>query len=187
MSDERTLQLKIQLVGADPPIWRRVRASESIRLSDLHRVIQIVMGWDNAHLHQFEIRGTRLTEFDEDIENGAQDSRTISLGELPIHEPNEVFNYLYDFGDDWLHQIVVESIGAAEPMEELPVCLDGKRACPPEDCGGIPGYERLIAAISNPENPDHSHLAEWVDPSFDPAVFDIAAVNQKLHREFADA
>jgi hypothetical protein len=187
MSDDKTLQLKITLVRSEPPIWRRVQVPESMTLSDLHVVIQKSMGWDNSHLHDFEVKGARYTEFMEDIESGARDSASVTLRDLHLRRKNQKMRYNYDFGDDWLHEIVVESALPVDPDVRLPLCLAGRRACPPEDCGGIYGYYDLLEAISDPEHPMHEEMCEWIDPEFDPAAFDADEVNRTLRRVFGAA
>ena len=186
MREQKILQLKITLARTKPPIWRRIRVPESITLADLHTAIQIVMGWENSHLHEFEIKGTRYTEFEEDIQSGARDSRACRLEDLGLRRKNQKFRYIYDFGDDWLHEIVVESAGPGEPKEVLPVCIAGKRACPPEDSGGVFGFYRILEAISTPEHPDHDEISEWIDPDFDPLVFSKEVVNVLLRKVCAN-
>jgi hypothetical protein len=151
-------------------------------LSDLHVVIQISMGWENAHLHDFEVKGTRYTEFLEDIESGARDSASVTLRDLRLRSRNQKLSYNYDFGDDWRHDIVVESALPIDPGVRLPRCLTGRQACPPEDCGGIHGYYHLLQAISAPEDPEHDDMSAWIDPGFDPDAFDAEDVNRALHR-----
>lgn len=187
MSEHKTLQLKITLVRSKPPIWRRLQVPESMTLSDLHVVIQVSMGWQNAHLHEFEVKGERFSEFDEDIESGARDSASVTLRDLGLRRKNQKLTYHYDFGDDWLHEIVIESALPVDPDVKLPLCLTGRQACPPEDCGGIYGYYDLLEAISDPEHPEHEEMSEWMDPDFDPAAFDAKEVNQILHRVFKGA
>lgn len=187
MGDDKALQLKVTLTGSKPPIWRRIRVSESMLLADLHTVIQIAMGWENDHLHEFEIKGIRYSEVDDDPESAVRDSGSSTLRDLKLRRKSQKFSYHYDFGDNWRHEVVVESVDPVDPSESLPVCLAGKRACPPEDCGGIYGYYRLLEVLSNPTHPEHDEVAEWVEESFDPSAFDIDAVNRALRRVVADA
>jgi hypothetical protein len=184
MAHDMALQLKISLVESKPLIWRRVIVPESLTLADLHRVIQIVMGWENSHLHEFKVSGERYTEFEEDIQSGAGDSTAVTLRSLNLNREGQIFLYNYDFGDDWLHQILVESSRTVEDSEKLPVCETGRRACPPEDSGGVHRYEYLLEAVSDPTNPDHEELSEWLDPEFDPEAFDADRVNRDLRRFF---
>jgi hypothetical protein len=184
MAHDMALQLKISLVESKPLIWRRVIVPESLTLADLHRVIQIVMGWENSHLHEFKVSGERYTEFEEDIQSGAGDSTAVTLRSLNLNREGQIFLYNYDFGNDWLHQILVESSRTVEDSAKLPVCETGRRACPPEDSGGVHRYEYLLEAVSDPTNPDHEELSEWLDPEFDPEAFDADRVNRDLRRFF---
>jgi hypothetical protein len=184
MAHDMALQLKISLVESKPLIWRRVIVPESLTLADLHRVIQIVMGWENSHLHEFKVSGERYTEFEEDIQSGAGDSTAVTLRSLNLNREGQIFLYNYDFGDDWLHQILVESSRTVEDSAKLPVCETGRRACPPEDSGGVHRYEYLLEVVSDPTNPDHEELSEWLDPEFDPEAFDADRVNRDLRRFF---
>ena len=185
MANDTVLQLKISLVESKPSIWRSVIVPESMTLADLHRVIQIVMGWDNAHLHEFQVRGERYTEFEEDIRSGAGDSTAVTLRSLKLNREGQTFLYNYDFGDDWLHEIVVESSRSADDSVKLPLCVTGRRACPPEDSGGVRRYGYLLEAVSDPSNPDHEELSAWIDPDFDPEEFDVDRVNRDLRRVFS--
>jgi len=184
MNGKRALQLKISLVGSRPPVWRRVLVPDSLTLAQLHRVIQLSMGWTNSHLHQFEIGGERYTESSEDIEAGALDSTSFTLQDVGLRRGGKALRYNYDFGDNWLHDVVVESELTAGPTVNLPRCLGGRRACPPEDCGGVHGYRRLLAAVSDPRHPEHDDMMRWVGPDFDPAAFDAEEVNLVLQRAF---
>ena len=184
MGNDMVLELKISLVESKPPIWRRVIVPEFLTLADLHRVIQIVMGWENSHLHEFEVSGGRYTEFEEDIQSGAGDSTAVTLRSLKLNREGRTFLYNYDFGDDWLHEIVVESSRPADDSVKFPVCVTGRRACPPEDSGGVHRYAYLLEAVSDPANPDHQELSAWLDPNFDPEAFDADRVNQDLRRLF---
>lgn len=174
-------RLKITLTGIRPPIWRRVLVASDITLAGLHDVIQAAMGWYDSHLHEFEIGGQRygnLSHFaGEDPE-----MRNETLTRLATIAPNakDRFGYMYDFGDSWQHDILVEAVLPPEPGASYPVCVTGKRACPPEDCGGVWGYVDLLEALADPANPDHADLTEWMGGPFDPAAFDLAECNRRL-------
>jgi hypothetical protein len=174
----RIYQAKITLKGIRRPIWRRVQAPGTIRLADLHRVIQTVFGWTDSHLHQFEIAGRRFGvpgDFDEEILDEAQVTISEALG-----TGIKRFSYIYDFGDDWEHDVVVEKIIGGNSGRERPLCLAGRRHRPPEDCGGPPGYAHFLRAIHDPRHPEHEAMRESVGGAFDPEAFDIAAVNRAL-------
>lgn len=171
-------QLKVTLVGSEPPIWRRFQVAADATLAKLHLTLQAVMGWSSYHLHEFRIGGTHFGEpSPEDWEPVTNEAR-VRLGEV-LPGPRRTFRYEYDFGDSWEHRIVVEKIVPALPRTALPVCLAGENACPPEDCGGIYGYYNLLNAVADPKHPDHRDLAEWLG-EFDPNLFDLEAVNRRL-------
>ncbi len=172
-------QLKITLKGIRPPIWRRVLTPGNITLAKLHAIIQAAMGWSDAHLHQFTIAGIDYGVPDPEYGGDVKSERRARLNQL-VAAPKAKFEYWYDFGDDWRHEILVEKILPAESAVRYPVCLTGKRACPPEDCGGIWGYEEFLAAMADPANAQHEELREWIGGDFDPEAFDLAGVNEAL-------
>lgn len=162
-STSSVYQMKIMLLGVRPQVWRRIQVPETTTLAQLHTVIQAVMGWEGYHLHQFS-----------DSEDEA-----MTLAEL-IEDDLFSFGYQYDFGDMWRHEIKVEKRLASKPGKNYPICLAGKRACPPEDCGGDWGYARLLRVLNNPQHPEHEERLEWVGSDFDPKAFDLEEVNQAL-------
>lgn len=168
-------QLKVTLRGVRPPIWRRVILDSDTPLSEVAALLEAAMGWLGGHLHSFDIGDVTYQPPDPFGDDGwgrpTVDERTVTLGEV-ADEPKLKFRWDYDFGDGWMHDIVVESIGPAQPGVETPSCVKGKRACPPEDCGGTWGYENLLAAIADPNHADHADLVEWVPDDFDPEAFD---------------
>lgn len=180
---ETVYQLKVSLKGIRPPIWRRIQVLGSTTLQELHFIVQAVMGWANAHLHQFTIDGIDYGQpvpdpipgLDSDIRN----ENTVTLAQVVTGEKFK-FLYVYDFGDDWEHEILVEKVLPLDPKVSYPVCLKGKRACPPEDCGGPWGYADFLAAIQDPSHPEHEEMLEWIDGSFDPEAFDLDQSNQQL-------
>lgn len=183
---------KITLRGSKPPIWRRVRVPGSFSLGALHRVIQVAMGWEDYHLHAFEIDSVRYGDpstrddmFD-DFGEKEKDESKAKLGKLGL-SVGDSFLYEYDFGDGWEHVIKVEQVLAPFEVDEagrgLPVCLKGKRACPPEDCGGIWGYAEMLEALADPASPEHAEWKEWAG-EFDPEEFDPEMTNDLLLDEF---
>lgn len=189
-------ELKITLCGSKPPIWRRFAVPSDMRLSDLHCVIQIVMGWDNSHLHQFIVsdrsrkehrslgksgwthRERRLsdTRFElEDIEN----ENKVTLNELASAVKGKLI-YEYDFGDSWEHLIEIVKIGLPEDKVKYPLCLAGKLACPPDDCGGIWGYYDMLEVLKNPKHKDYEDIRGWMPPGFKPERFNLEAINAEL-------
>ena len=177
-------QLKITLIGSKPPIWRRIIVSNDMTLDKLHLVIQIAMGWTNSHLHQFISNGLFYGikdddfEFDMDIE----DESKYKLNQLLKSEKDTII-YEYDFGDSWEHNVLLEKILPFNTDKKLPCCIKGKRACPPEDCGGIWGYGNLIDILNDAEHPEHESMLEWLDVELDPEAFDIAQTN-KMFSEY---
>jgi len=184
---EKTYQLKIELAGASTPIWRRVLVPGNASLGRLHAVIQVAMGWDNDHLHQFIVD----KQFYSDPEFGMND-----LGDAPrvrnehktllsdvAPRAGKVLIYEYDFGDSWTHRVKVEKILKQEPSIGSAVkCIDGARACPPEDCGGVWGYEDLLQALKDPKHKGHESTLEWLGEEFDPEAFDLEETNKALRQ-----
>jgi hypothetical protein len=174
-------QLKITLRGSKPPIWRRVLVPGKLSLYKLHRVIQTAMGWQNDHLHQFITDDEYYSIPDEEGFEPALDERRYSLSRIAPEEKMK-FVYEYDFGDGWEHTIVVEKILPPEPGAKYPRCIAGKRACPPEDVGGVCGYEAFLEAIRDPKHKEHEMFLEWIGGDFDPEVFDLEATDRALKR-----
>ena len=172
-------QIKISLIGAKPPIWRTILVPGNIGLAAFHDVIQLTMGWTDSHLHQFIANQVFYGTPDDDFELEMEDETQYKLSQLLTKE-KESLVYEYDFGDSWEHKILLEKILSYDPKIALPVCLKGKRACPPEDCGGIWGYEELLQTISNPKHPDHDEMLEWLGGEFDPEEFDLEEINEDL-------
>jgi len=174
----RAYQLMITLRGIRPPIWRRVQVPGAIRLAALHEAIQTVFGWTNSHLHQFVVAGRTYGQPD-DFDEAVEDESRVTLAEA-LGTRIKRFLYVYDFGDDWEHDAVVENIVAGNSGSEGPLCLGGKRHRPPEDCGGPPGYQNFLEAVRDPGHEEHEAMLEGVGGSFDAEAFDIAAVNRAL-------
>jgi hypothetical protein len=170
-------QLKVTLKTSKPPIWRRIQVNSDINLYRLHKILQVVMGWTDSHLHQFNVHGEYYGTPDPDFE--AKDEKRLKLYQA-ISGAGDRFVYEYDFGDSWEHVILVEKILQPEAGVRYPICLTGKRACPPEDCGGIWGYGDLLEAIQEPAHPEHEEMLEWLGGSFDPEEFDADMVNESL-------
>ena len=174
-------QIKVTLKGSRPPIWRRSQVISDTTLAQLHRLLQCVMGWEDAHLYQFVVSGIRYGDPRLLGELDAEDARTVPLATLGLCEKLK-FLYEYDFGDSWEHELLVEKILPRDEGKRYPVCLTGKRACPPEDCGGIWGYASFLAALRDPEHPEHDEMLEWVGGEFDPDIFDQDEVNREIQR-----
>jgi hypothetical protein len=174
-------QLKVTLRDSKPPIWRRIQVRGNTSLSRLHDVLQIVMGWTDSHLHEFVVHDVRYgsSDLEWDPLDRPKDEQRVRLGQLVTRE-NDRFTYEYDFGDGWAHDIVVEKILPPEPGVPYPRCIAGKRACPPEDVGGMTGYEAFIKGIRDPRHAEHYELLAWAGGAFDPEAFDREAVNRGL-------
>jgi hypothetical protein len=176
------LVLKITLRHIRPPIWRRVRVASNMSLASLHHVIQVAMGWDDAHLHEFEVGDRRYGEPSDDDWPGAEPTYSesnIQLGKL-VEQGQRGFRYVYDFGDGWEHDLVVERVLPIDPDQGYPVLVTGRRACPPEDCGGAFGYGRLLEALADPTNEEHRELTEWVGGAFEAAKLDLEAIKRAM-------
>lgn len=172
-------QLKVGLRDVKPPIWRRLQVVGGVTLAELHGIIQVAMGWTDSHLHAFDVAGISYGEPSPDPWNDMQDERRVRLSQLQLAAGSR-FGYSYDFGDDWHHDLLVEQIGAPESGVAYPRCVGGRRACPPEDCGGPWGYTELLAVVADPDHEDHDERLEWIGGEFDPADFDHQEVNLLL-------
>lgn len=174
------IQLKVTLKDIRPPIWRRIQVSDATTLGQLHEILQTVMGWENYHLHQFSIGGNDYGVPDPDYGfDDMLDENTIQLSQVISREKFKFF-YTYDFGDGWEHEILVEKILPIDPERSYPLCLKGRRACPPEDCGGPWGYANLLDALRAPEHPEHEDMMEWVGERLDSDTFDVDEANRYL-------
>ncbi len=171
--------LKIRLLDIEPEIWRRFVVPSSITLDRLHDVIQIVMGWTDSHLHEFKIGKKRYTEYPQYEDDGLECGK-YRLGDL-IKQKNRIFDYMYDFGDDWQHELILEANRYFNPQENFEVtCVGGERACPPEDVGGTMGYFEFCEAISDPAHEEHEGYVEWLGRDFEIERFNIDEVNLEL-------
>lgn len=175
-----TYQLKIALIGSKPPIWRRLLVPSDIKLDLFHLAIQISMGWTDSHLHQFitqerEFYGIKDDDFDLDV----KDESKFRLDQL-LKDESDSLIYEYDFGDSWTHKLTLEKILPFDADKKLPYCAAGKRACPPEDCGGIWGYADLLKILQDPEHDEYEERIEWLGDEFDPAYLKRREINQLL-------
>ncbi len=174
-------QLKITLRGIEPKIWRRILVPSTITLPKLHRVIQAVMGWLDYHLHQFVVDGVCYGDPDPDGFLEMTDERYVKLSKLLNREGDRII-YEYDFGDDWEHEIKLEERRPFDTQSSLPICLAGERARPPEDCGGIHGYEHVLEVIMDLHHKEYEEMLVWLGEGFDPENFDIDEINDQLSR-----
>lgn len=174
-------QLKITLMDAKPPIWRRILVSANVSLDIFHLILQETMGWMNEHLHQFTAHGAsygpRFNDLSGELEY--EDEARYRLSQL-LNQEKDSLKYEYDFGDSWEHKITLEKILPHDSTVQVPVCIKGKRNGPPEDCGGVWGYDHLVEILSNPGHPEYQHMSEWLGSEFDPEHFDLDEINAAL-------
>lgn len=181
----RIYQLKMSLNHIKPAIWRRFQVRSDVKLTKLHDMLQILMGWQNYHLYCFDVDGTEYTDPDiiegDLYELGHRDGSKVKLCQV-LAEVGDKCLYRYDFGDNWEHMLLLEQISNPIPGERYPVCLDGARQCPPEDCGGIGGYAELLLVLADPDDEEYEDMKQWVGPRFAPEEFDCLFVNCGLPR-----
>jgi Plasmid pRiA4b ORF-3-like protein len=174
-------QIKVGLRGAKPPIWRRLLVPADVSLARLHDIILAAFGWHGGHMHVFETPYGQFGRADRELGHRAEGPVTV---EQVAPRVKDKIRYTYDFGDNWDHEIVVEKVLDRDPALTYPRCTHGRRAAPPDDCGGIWGYEELVEVLADPRHPEHEERLEWLgvdDASqFDPSRFDAEAVNQVL-------
>jgi len=175
-------QIRITLENVQPSIWRRVQVLSDCTLAQLHRVIRAVMAWEDYHLHQFTIK-RRLYSLpnpeDADYERKVIDERRVRLNKV-VSQVGTRFDYHYDFGDNWHHDLLLEAILMPDPSIQYPVCVAGARNSPPEDCGGPFGYAKFLEAIRDPRHKEHELLLEWIGGHFDSELFDLNRANEAL-------
>ena len=177
----KAFQLKVALRRTRPPIWRRLEDRGDTTLGSLHHILQVAMGWTDSHMHQFMAKdkyyGTADPEFGMDRENEDE----VRLDQV-LRKPKDRMLYEYDFGDGWEHDVVVEKLVPVAPgRERYPMVIGGRRACAPEDCGGVPGYYHFLKVLQIPLHPEYEDMFEWSDGAFDAEAFDISEVNRAFH------
>ena len=172
-------QIKVTLRGIRPPIWRRVLVHSDITLDRLHEILQWAMGWHNSHLHQFVAHGVAYGTPDPDFDDiDVRDEKRMRLDQA-IVDPGAKIIYEYDFGDDWQHDVLLEKILPPDEDTDYPVCVKGRRACPPEDCGGPWGYAELLETLQDPTHPEYEDLLQWAGRKIDPDAFDVEETNDE--------
>jgi len=173
-------QLRVSLPDVSPRVWRRILVPGGYTLDRVHRVIQYAMGWQDCHLHSFDIDGVQYGQPDPDGDLVLRDELDTRLDAVVTKGGR--FRYTYDFGDWWEHEVAVEDVLFPDPGERYPVCVDGAAACPPEDVGGAFGYAEFLAALADPVHPEHDAMRNWVGRPFDAAAFDPVRVTTLLRR-----
>ncbi|MEP6512451.1 MAG: plasmid pRiA4b ORF-3 family protein [Parafilimonas sp.] len=182
----KIFQLKFDLAYIKPAITRTVLVPEDFSFYQLHHIIQISMGWGNYHLFafrhdnycieipfeddEFDFPGSKLKKID---------PRNLQLKEY-FNTPRVKIKYEYDFGDSWLHTITLQKVLDVDDKKVYPVCIKAKRNCPPEDCGGFPGYEHLAEIMQKPKHPEYKEMIEWLGDIYDPEEVDIELINEDL-------
>lgn len=183
-TDDLKYQFRVILEGTQPMVWRRILVPGTYSFWDLHVAIQDAMGWLDYHLHLFQLKNLATGKLNQ-IGIPPDDSLDSAEFCLPGWEvaiadyfegPGDRADYEYDFGDGWRHEVLLEEISDGLSAAQHPICVDGARACPPEDCGGIHGYKELLAILGDPAHEEYLGMQQWVGTSYDPAEFDPANV-----------
>ncbi len=190
-SFKNVYQFKITLKGSKPPIWRRIQVPENYSFWDLHAAIIDVMGWSGFHLHSFTIEDGSTPY---GLEIGLpEESEYLHGTKIKIKKyfkkEKDKASYTYDFGDNWEHRIVLEKILPKDPQKKYPLCLAGKMACPPEDCGSLWGYYDKLRILADPGDNEYEDILEWMGEDFDPLHFDPSEVvfqDPKMHLEMME-
>jgi len=178
-------RLRVTLEGIEPPIWRLLELPGTLTLLDLHRVLQSAMGWEDRHLFRFEADGARYGPAHDDALPGVESAEDVRLTALARRKGARI-RYSYDFGDSWKHEIVVERITRAGAEALRPRILGGARACPPEDCGGVPAYHEILDALADPRHEEHHAWGGWVGWDFDPDHWDQLGAQRDLDQLMRD-
>jgi hypothetical protein len=179
------MRIEIVLAETQPVVRRVVEVPDDASLAVLHEVVQDVMGWEHSHLHEFEINAARYglpdPDVDPEFDTETLDEAMVTLAQ--VLTVGDRFDYVYDFGDNWRHHLTVEAVIAPSAGVRYPRCLAGEGACPPEDVGGVGGYERFLEILADPSDPEHGEqVGWWGSDRFDPALFDLDETNDELKR-----
>ena len=178
--------LRITLEDIEPAIWRRIVVPMTTNLRGLHDIIQAVMLFEDCHLFQFDV-GDRRNKRRYGIPNRESgweeiaDARSFKLGKL-VEKGIERFTYTYDFGDDWRHTIIIEAVSNADPAIEYPLFVEGARRAPPEDVGGVPGFEAFLNAMAKPQHPEYVNLIRWYGGIFDPEDIGLDEIGRRIKK-----
>ena len=177
----KVYQLHIQLNNIYPAIWRRIVIPSYVRLDDLHRILQTVFGWANSHLHQFDTGSEAYAPLEFEIED-TKNSRKVQVEEILKHEGSTI-QYEYDFGDGWVHTLALEKIFQFDGEVFVSQCIAGERSGPPEDCGGVFGFQQMLEILKNPKHEKYLEYKAWVGRNFNPEKFDLNKVNKLLQKK----
>ncbi len=176
----KVYELHVELEDIEPLIWRRILVPAAILLPELHDLLQLVMGWTNSHLHSFEIGDRAFSSAGADLEELQMLNERKYALEAVLGDSIREFVYGYDPGDSWRHRIKVQSIAKPNADWSYPLCIAGARAAPPDDVGGVSGYEEFLSAINNPKHEEHHSMLVWIGGAFDPEGFDLNEINRTL-------
>lgn len=183
-SANRIFHLRVELLYVEPLVWRRLWVPETVKLKKLDRIIQESMGWTNSHLHAFNIDGKRYGCQEQDdwgMDPNLLDEKRYAIRDL-LGDVGFEFSYVYDFGDDWMHRVVVERIDEATALNNWAMCVAGENACPPEDVGGLPGYEMSRQSMDDKSHPEFADYWRWHGGPFDVAAFDMNLANKRIKK-----
>jgi pRiA4b ORF-3-like protein len=181
-TSRQIFQFRVSLDAIKPLIWRQVLVPADFTLAQLHRVIQAVMNWEDCHLHQFEVAGRVYGIPDPDGEHDFVDDRRVRLRDLNLSLRDRI-EYIYDFGDDWLHVLKLEEVSQSDTDDIGALCIAGERNAPPEDAGGALAYEEFLEALFDPNHEQHQDMKEWIG-DFDPEHFSVEEANNRLRKRF---
>jgi len=187
MKKDEILQIKIELDGIEPSIWRRFHVERNISFHQLHKVIQAVMGWSDYHLYSFKVGDDEYQdEKIEDFYDMGDDLLPARKTKIDMLKAKQKILYTYDFGDTWEHFLTIEKMLPKDSSMRYPVCLEGERNCPPEDCGNAPGYYHLMKVRKNKKHPEYKSLIkDWLGEGYDTEHFNTQEVNIRLWKQFA--
>jgi hypothetical protein len=177
-----TLTFHLKLIGTEPLVTRTFKVSSESSMYVLHHIIQVVMGWKNYHLYQFEVGELVIADkrlWDEEEMGPITDVKEVSVGEVFTNVRTTAV-YEYDFGDGWMHHLELVDRSIHPTQEVLPLVISGENACPPEDCGGIHGYKELLEVLKNTKHPEYRETKVWVGSKFNPTNFSVDACNKEL-------
>lgn len=187
-SSSSIYRLRVSLVDLDPEIWRTVDVPSSFKLIEFHIVIQILMNWENSHLWNFVVENDEYTDpsYLENFygDSAPKDATKIKLLDA-LRNPKDSIEYIYDFGDNWVHSIVLEDISEKDPKTSYPICISGEFAAPPEDCGGPMGFCDLMEIMNDPEHEEYESVKEWLGDDYNPHDFDLKSINVQLQKIFS--
>ena len=189
---KQIIEFKIELDGSEPKIWRTFQVEADTTFNQFHKIIQKVMGWEDYHMYDFKVGKTNIVDSRSECFGGGFDfgqpkdikANKVKLADM-IEKKGQKFYYFYDMGDYWEHKLTVKKIFEAEDDDiNYPVVLEGERACPPEDCGGIWGYQELLEILKDPKHPEYEdRIVDWLGEDFDPDYFSVEEVNKKFRKK----